>query len=389
MKKISVFRNENGGCDFYRAWLPINTAMKNGAWNMKEIWASNLLFEISNNTDRFLEVMNSDIYLIQRLAGEKLIKRIRSFAAECKLSPKIIIDHDDDVFNVSPLSNHYWEYGTKEIKIVHDGKIIHEWKDGVNIDIKKNIKVLDEVKTTLGHADMVTVTTDILADVFRQYNDNVKVLQNCLDLNQWNRLDVKRKNPDEVRICWAGGHSHWEDLYLIREPLREIGEKYQNVKIIMVGYMPQGMKKHFREGQIEFHEWVETPAHPFRMAALDIDIALIPLAETPFNRSKSAIKWMEFGALEIPSVTSFVPPYSEIKSDEYLNNGIFIDGNDKNGWIKGLELLIENHELRKQLGKNAREFVKNNFDINTQYNQWVKAYEEVQCPSSSHLTRTS
>ena len=287
------------------------------------------------------------------------------------------MDYDDDIFHVSPLSNHYVDYGTEEIKIENNGQIIHEWKDGVNIDIKKNQNTIDEIKKSIESVDMITTTNDYLANVLREFNPSVKVLPNCVDLNQWNRLDIRRKNPDEIRICWAGGHSHWEDLYLIRTSLIEIARKYPNVKILMVGYMPQSMEKDFRPGQFEFHPWVETPAHPFRTAALDIDIAIIPCKDSIFNRSKSTIKWVEFSSLKIPCVASYVQPYRSIQDYDKVNRGIFVDNNDENAWIRGIELLINDEKLRKEIGENGRKFVEDHHDINTQYHQWVDAFNEV------------
>lgn len=375
--KVGVFRNTDGGCDFYRAVNPMMTAAKNKVLAYEEIWAANLLYEAGMRTQKFWETMTSDVYLIQRLAGERLINKIREFVVGSNLKARIVVDHDDDIFNVSPMSNHYVDYGTKEIKIVHNQKIIHEWKDGVNIDIKKNQERMDEVKKTVEKADLITVTTDRLANVFKVYNPNIRVLPNCVDLSQWNRLDIRRKNQDEIRIAWAGGHSHWEDLFMIREPLRDIAAKYPNVKILMVGYMPVSMQKDYRPGQIEFCPWVETPAHPYRLAALDIDIAVIPLAQNEFNSSKSTIKWVEFSSLEIPSVTSYVAPYDTIQDTDDVDKGVFVDKNDPQAWFEGIELLIRNEELRKKYGRIAREFVKQNYDINTQYRQWISAYEEV------------
>lgn len=378
--KVTVFRASDGACDYYRTVIPVNTATINKAIIKKELWVSNLLVKIMQEEEKFVDAMNSDIYFLQRVASENLIRKIREFATGSKLDARLVMDYDDDVFNVSPLSNHYIDYGIEEVKIANNGKIVHEWKDGVNIDLAKNRKMIDNVKRACEQVDCITTTNEHLAKVYREFN-NVKVLPNCVDLKQWNKLPLLRKNPEEIRICWQGGHSHWEDLYLIRKSLIEIANKYPNVKIMMLGYMPVSMEKDFKPGQLEFHPWVETPAHPYRLAALDIDIAIIPLKDTIFNRSKSVIKWVEFSSLEVPCITSYVPPYDSIQDADELNKGIFVENNDVDGWVKGLQALIESPELRKTIGTNARNFVQQNFDINTQYHQWVDAFKEVKCQS--------
>lgn len=375
--KVCVFRASDGACDFYRTMLPVYTAGRAKEFQHRELWIANLLVTMGTDQKKFIEAMTSDIYFLQRINNSSLIDKLLSFKRDANIDARLVMDYDDDIFHVSPLSNHYADYGTEEIKIENNGKIIHEWKHGENINIKENQARMDEIKKSISKVDLITTTNDHLANIFREYNPNVKVLPNCVDLESWNRLDIRRKNSEEIRICWAGGHSHWEDLYLIRNSLIEISRKYPNVKILMVGYMPQSMEKDFRPGQFEFHPWVETPAHPYRLAALDIDIAIVPVKDSIFNRSKSIIKWVEFSSLKIPCITSYVPPYDIIQEADEINKGVFVQNNDEDCWIKGMDLLINDANLRKEIGQNARQFVEKNYDINTQYHQWVKAFEEV------------
>jgi O-antigen biosynthesis protein len=190
-------------------------------------------------------------------------------------------------------------------------------------------------------------------------------------------LEIVRKNPEEIRIGWAGGHSHWEDLHMIREPLKEIGEKYPNVKIVMLGYKPATFEADYRKGQVEFHEWVDFAAHPYRLAAMDLDIGLIPLKENQFNMCKSEIKLVEYSALNVPSVCSYVGPYVNFSNHDQGENAIYIDGNDKSDWLNAMELLINNTGTRKKIGDRARKTVEDHYDINKKYTLWLDAYNKI------------
>jgi len=297
--KVCIFRASDGACDYYRTLIPMHTALAKKEIQLRELWISNLLVSMTTEKKKFVDAMSSDIYFLQRVNSSLLIEKLRSFIKEANLNSKLVMDYDDDIFHVSPLSNHYVDYGTEEIKILNNGQIVHEWKDGENINIEQNIKRIEEIKKSISMVDMITTTNDHLARILGEYNPNVKVLPNCVDFSSWNNLDIRRKDPNEIRICWQGGHSHWEDLHLIRNSLIEIARRYENVKILMVGYMPHSMEKDFKPGQFEFHPWVETSAHPYHMASLDADIAIIPVKDSIFNRSKSIIKWVEFSALEV------------------------------------------------------------------------------------------
>lgn len=374
--KIAYFKNSDGGCDYYRAVLPIQTAKKNGSMQAESLWPANIIADISYNKERFQSVMNADVFVLQRVIGKSFLRKIHEVILANKTKGKMVMDHDDNVFRVSPLSNHYCDYGTEEIKIQSGGDVIFEWKDGVNIDIKKNQSRLDEIKWSLENCDMLTVTTGVLADVFRPYCENIRVLPNCVDMNIWNRLPLVRKNPDEVRIYWSGGYSHWEDLFMIKEVLVKIAQDYKNVKIVIGGWKPVGMEMEYPKDQFEFRPWVDTVAYPYATAIADPDIAVIPVVDNEFNRCKSAIKWIEMGSLRVPSVSSLISPYQEMVSLKE-DNGIFIEHNSPDSWYKGIEMLVKDAALRKKIGDAAHETVKENFDINTQYHQWVNAYQEV------------
>jgi glycosyltransferase involved in cell wall biosynthesis len=156
----------------------------------------------------------------------------------------------------------------------------------------------------------------------------------------------------------------------------QIAKENKNVKIVIAGWKPLGMEEEYPANQFEFHKWVDTQAHPYRTAIADADISIIPLVDNEFNRCKSAIKFVEMGALKIPSVVSMVSPYKEM-IDLKEDNGVFIENNSKDGWYMGITALIKDAELRKKIGQNAYDTVKENFDINTQKHQWFNAYGEV------------
>jgi glycosyltransferase involved in cell wall biosynthesis len=151
-------------------------------------------------------------------------------------------------------------------------------------------------------------------------------------------------------------------------------KKYPELKLVLMGSMFKGTLKGIDEDRIEFHEWVKTPAYPYKAAILDLDFAIIPLEDNIFNRCKSNIKWVEMGALSIPSVTSYISPYREYATE---NNGIYIEDNDPKAWIEGISAMVEGAKLRETMGIEARKTVEDHFDINKKYILWEEAYKKL------------
>lgn len=361
---ITYFLRDNGACGYYRADLPMQKIRQSRKAAIEKI-------EKGDNHIHIGQALNqANIIFTPRMAEDSFISALKDMQMEGK---KLVIDFDDDMFNISPLSPHYKECGIEDVRyVMPGGEVVNLWEDGRNIDIKANKKRLDGVKRALEMSDMVTTTTDVLAGVFSEYNDNVKVLPNCIDPDIWQSLDMKRK--DEIRLYWAGGSSHYEDWCILTDIIPEVMAKYPQVKLVLMGTKFDGTLKKIPKHKVEFHNWVPTPAYPYKSAILSPDICIIPLRNTEFNRCKSAIKWIEMGALGVPSVVSNISPYKEMRNGD---NGIFIEDNDPEAWMKGISMLVEDELLRAKIGGNAYRHTMSNFDINKNYPLWINAYKEL------------
>jgi glycosyltransferase involved in cell wall biosynthesis len=91
-----------------------------------------------------------------------------------------------------------------------------------------------------------------------------------------------------------------------------------------------------------------------------VNINLAPLVPgDPFCESKSAIKFTETGILNIPTVAVRNQTFSETISDGV--DGFLADTKDE--WVEKLGRLIEDAELRKTMGENARKKILSEFTI--------------------------
>jgi glycosyltransferase involved in cell wall biosynthesis len=84
------------------------------------------------------------------------------------------------------------------------------------------------------------------------------------------------------------------------------------------------------------------------------DIALSPLADTPFNRCKSDIKFLDYSAIGAAGIYSRVPAYES--SVEHLKTGWLIK-NDVEAWTEAIEELLCNNHLRAHLSQNATRYL--------------------------------
>lgn len=362
--RVSAYVKTDGACDLYRIVQPIRMLGKNTD-------CQTALINLWDSEDERAMKLDADVIIFPRIVDFTTVSIIKNFQ---KIGKKIVVEFDDNLFNVSPLSPHYVDHGVEDAHIkMEDGKVLPIWEDGKNINLENNKKKIEAFKKILAAADMVTVTTDILANVYRKYSSNVVVLPNCVDTSIWQSLPLKRRG-DDVRLFWAGGSSHYEDWFILKDVIPAVMKKHPEVKLVLLGMKWDATLEGIPEDRIEFHPWTPTPAYPYKTAILDVDIGLIPLADNDFNNCKSSIKWLEWGALGIPCVTSLVSPYKEMYNGK---NGVFIENNNPRSWYEGISLLIEDSVLRAKAGGAAKRYVEENYDAKKNVHLWYDAYKSL------------
>lgn len=222
------------------------------------------------------------------------------------------------------------------------------------------------------------VSTEPLKKTYLRLNKNIDIIPNCNQLSDW--LPNKKKDDGIIRIGYAGGTSHNADLDLVLPALKVILKKYPQVRFEVFGAADKEKATEMVEKlgieaeRVQFYSG--TPAfdkYPETLADKGWDIGLAPLVDDKFNVCKSHIKWLEYSAHKIPTLASKTYPYSEdiegTKTIEHGKTGYFCE--TKKDWIKNLSELIESESKRKEIGENAYQFIKENWQYSQHAQKWA------------------
>ena len=382
MVKIFGFEKSISGCDWYRIKQPLLQIRGHKAAEVR-------LFHKGNDFDWFAsqdaadkmekDIEWADVLFIPRLSEPRLMAILKEFQ---KMGKKIVSEWDDNFMNVNPLTQQYSYFGQEEYSEILNGEKIEVWKDGRNIDLALNRENMKLLKEGLSMSDMVLTTGEDLAEAFKPFSSNIRICPNSVDVNMWRKLPLK---PHEgIRMGWLGGDTHYHDWLMISPILKPFMDRNPTVTLVIMGGKYDGTLKGIDPDRIEHHLFCDINAYPYKAAILDLDFAIIPLKDTNFNNCKSSIKWLEMGALEVPSVTSYVRPYAQLM-DLVKDNGIFIEDNNLNAWYQGMETLTYNAQYRREIGQAARKTVEQFYDANQTWKTWLAAFEEVKCQPQRSL----
>jgi glycosyltransferase involved in cell wall biosynthesis len=82
------------------------------------------------------------------------------------------------------------------------------------------------------------------------------------------------------------------------------------------------------------------------------DVAIAPLADVPFNRYKSQVKYLEAGLLRLPFVAS-----PTVYANYVIPGRTGLIADDQQEWQEALTALVGNPQLRRDMGEAAAEHV--------------------------------
>lgn len=127
--------------------------------------------------------------------------------------------------------------------------------------------------------------------------------------------------------------------------------------------------KYYDEANVNYvRRWTQK-ANIYAEVLNETDISLAPLADNTFNRMKSNLKQVEVWTRKIPIICTDIPPYNvdgkHMKNCiliPYMKNGLYNRKIDQ-AWAKAIKLLIEEPNLREDLGNQLYEDFKVKYNL--------------------------
>jgi glycosyltransferase involved in cell wall biosynthesis len=190
-------------------------------------------------------------------------------------------------------------------------------------------------------AHLVTTTSSALAEKFRRVGgEHVAIIDNYLPRDF---LYGRRQKHKGLIIGWAGGVEQRVDAASLGldEVLLKILLEHPGVRLLTVG-----VSLNVRHERYEHERSVEFLRLPRVIRGFDIGLA--PLADIPFNRTRSAIKLKEYGAAGVPWLASPVGEYADLGPRQ---GGRLVADCD---WYDAIDDLLRHRRQRMLLGTRAR-----------------------------------
>jgi glycosyltransferase involved in cell wall biosynthesis len=313
MAQIEPPQNIEGGDFYYRSYAPgVCMAQEEGVYVVNLTSEHRLREEIAGQ---------ADILILKNICDPDYFPVISKRRSQKRPT---IYEIADDLLAIPPWNPVYFFYKHQENRILFQQ--LAQSCDGLQFTCKR------------------------LQDIYGHLQPNNTVFNNqVLEFPP-----ARKKSPDSsyrVVIGWGGSHGHLEDLKEVAGPLLSWIERNPNASLHLMcseeiwnlfEKLPRHRKKRTIPGSVgKYYDFLS-----------GIDIGLIPLKDTAFNRSRSDIKFLEYAAAGVVSVARRLDPYLE--TIVHGETGLFFNSPDE--MIYSLDRLIGDNGLIERVSGAARQY---------------------------------
>jgi hypothetical protein len=357
--RIDIIPSDKVACAHYRLAWPAAAVAEQTDWDVRIHDPGDVTVHRPFAVQGIDDLESVDVVVMQRIATPR---QVRLISALQRLGIAVVVDVDDLLSDIDK-DNKSWTY----------------WNEQV-MDLPR-YRYLDQA-TQL--ADLVTVSSDVLARKYGKHG-RVEVLRNGLPNHAFANPDnvyertLSQAKVGEVVVGWSGSlDSHPHDLEVLGGAVRVAMAKDPQIRFHVVGdAQPVAQALNLDPSRVTGTGWL--PFEEYHLALREVDIGLVPLSETRFNRAKSHLKAMEFAGAGAMVLASDLPEqrnlYKTIPMAMIQNRGM---GGQVPWWRSHIETEAHAlHEYPELMAQDRAEVVRRTvqFAYVNRAGEWVKAWE--------------
>lgn len=217
--------------------------------------------------------------------------------------------------------------------------------------------------------DAMTTTSSFLKNIIThntlKRHKQIRVIPNYIDLSLYKHRS-SFKNDGQIQLLHFGSTTHFLDLENeeYAKGIDMIMKEYPNVTLKTVGaLLPKykwrwGQRYENAFGHQDVLHWIQDP-DKFPKFMDECDIMTVPLRWNTYNKAKSSIKFLEASSAGKPGVWEDIRQYEEVVRNG--ENGFL--ANTTEDWHKSIKKLIDDVELRRNMGQKAFETIQKDWQI--------------------------
>ncbi len=249
-------------------------------------------------------------------------------------------------------------------KIVYDfdDSVMYRNSKAANPESNTRVRMF---KNMVNASDHVIAGNEYLQENTTPFTHNVTIIPSPIDMTLYPPKKYSEKN-DNITLGWIGATGSIHYLEKMKPVFEALGKKYEDLRLKIICNVFFDCENITVEKKL----WSEQE----EVADIQsLDIGLMPLMDDPWSHGKCGLKILQCLATGVPVVCSPAGINKEIVEDGV--HGFW--ANTQEEWIEKLEILINDHGLRKRMGMEGRKRVIEHYSLKANAPRMLKVFQQL------------
>ncbi len=249
-------------------------------------------------------------------------------------------------------------------------KIVYDFDDSVMFRNSKYVSNVSKTrvkmfKNMVNASDHVIAGNEYLQKNTAPYTQDVTIIPYPIDITSYPQKSYTEES-DNITLGWVGAHGSIHYLKKMKPIFEALGKRNGKLRLKIICdtfFDCENMV-------VDKKQWNE------KDEVADIqsfDIGLMPLMDDPWSHGKCGLKVLQCLATGVPVVCSPAGINKEIVEDGV--HGFW--ANTQEEWTEKLETLINDHDLRKRMGKEGRKRVVDHYSLKANAPRMLKIFQKL------------
>lgn len=253
-------------------------------------------------------------------------------------------------------------------------KFVVDYDDAIfhNYDLHPNVMVrylyASKIPSVVKYAKLVITGSPYLSSHLNKFTNNIVEIPTSIHYANYRSKRQLKTNNKTISIGWIGSKSTSINVIKIIDVIKEIYKLNPKIKFKLMGF-DNNLKSQSDFPNVEFYDWSAQEEFIFLN---EIDLGIMPLEDTPFNRGKCGFKLVQYMAMGKPTLSTPLQANVKINRD---NNNLFATSTTE--WINCILEFSSNLSFYEQVGLKNQEIVKKYYSVEVNSINYINIFNQL------------
>lgn len=250
--------------------------------------------------------------------------------------------------------------------IDYDDAIFHNYDLHPNSLIKNLIG--NKIYKIVKYANAVITGSPYLSSHLNKYTNNIVEIPTSINFFNYKSSFQLDPIKNDITIGWIGSKSTSVNIVNILEVIKRTYSLNPKITFKLMGF-DNNLKSQLDLPNVEFYNW---SAQEELIFLKEIDLGIMPLEDTPFNRGKCGFKLIQYMAMGKPTLST--PLEANVKINRN-NCNLFATSNEE--WVECINKFISNLSFYREVGLKNQKIVEEYYSVEANSISYIKIFNQL------------